>query len=74
MDKMNAQSNQVTACLVSTQPGVYDNTSTIQQEVGGADTLHIRLVYNNRLAKKFNEVVLASEFWLLVLFCKGNDQ
>lgn len=74
MDKMDGQSNQVTACMVSTQPGVYDNTSNIQQKVGDAYTLHIRLVYNNRMARMSNEVVLEIEFWLLVLFRNGNDQ
>lgn len=46
---------------------MYDNTSNIQQKVGDAYTLHIRLEYDNRMARMSNEVVLEIEFWLLVL-------
>lgn len=47
MDKIDGQSNQVTACLVSTEPGVYDNTSNIQHKVGEAYALDGCTVYKH---------------------------
>lgn len=73
MEKMDGQSNPVTACLVPAEPGVYDKASNIQHKVGAAYPLCIRLVYKNRMAGMLNEIVLAIEVWLLVLFRNGND-
>lgn len=72
IDKMDGQSNQVTACLVSTEPRVCDNTSDIQHKVGDSYALCIRLMYSNRMIRMLNEIVLAIEVWLLVLFRNDN--
>lgn len=58
---------------MSTEPGVYDNTSNIQHKVGDACTLCICQVYDNKMPRLLNEIVLAIELWLLVPFHKGND-